>query len=56
MSKANKGAWRSSATGIAFCQQSVFVSGRRRRRRCCCVFWVFLSALVSRHLHARKIS
>ena len=38
MSKANKGAWRSSTTGIAFCQQSVFVSGRRHhrcRRRCC---------------------
>ena len=56
MSKANKGAWQNSATGIAshriashwiashriaFCQQSVSVSGRRRRRRCCCAFWIF---------------
>ena len=42
MSKANKGAWRSSATGIAS-HRSVecFVSGRCCR--CCrrCVFWIF---------------
>ena len=40
MSKANKRAWQSSATGIAshwIGHRSVFVSGRCRR---CCVFWI----------------